>query len=1220
MEIFHLTLGGQESAGAYSMQLRSSAGDAAGEFTLPFGGDELGALVSRVAGGLVDAAQLQRIGSDLFNSVIKAEVRRRYDEALAAAKRNGPMRIVLSLVHDELHRYPWELMHDGERFVAATGHTQLVRRMGLSAPAVPQVPPPLRVLVAVSDPVDLLPDLDVQKELAWIASATDGDDIYVEIQPAVRHIVQRRLREETFDVLHFSGHGVCREGVGCLCFESDNCCADLLVADGFKAIMEARSVPVVVLCACESAVGDVADAFTGVAQALVQSGVPAVVAMRSPLSDPGAADLAREFYATLRLDFDVVTAVTEARRALFADRLDWHAPVLYTLHVETDALKKAGDVREIPAEPSFRLDLGLRPNIPFHLEFPVAVRYTKRPEQESLAKALAASTPRLVTVDGPPGSGKTALAGEMARRAARQFCGGVLGVDCSTTNSLDAILVKLNEILLEPWDAEVDLTQPWGRRALSGVLGEHAFLIVLDNFDSVLDQAGEEPDSIIGFLRNLPAPSKALVASRDRLDIGQRVPVYTLDRWPFALLLARAGKRRGIPGFDQDLCDRLQVVVANPSKARAMLGAEQRRVFDEAHAKLGGLPFAAEIFIGLVAEGETILDLLTDLRPVHERMTDLLDQSFNRLSEGAQNLLVLMSIFAKPVKWGAIRAVCDRSDWHESLDELIRSSLVSGNRYGLHPLVREYAASKVLDAAALREAHVRAGEYFLTEDDADPLAAIDHFHAAEEWRRVVELTNSCAEKLFSLGLWTEAKVRLMKAVDAARLTGDRPGEEQSLSGLGTVAHALGEVRDAVRHHEAALAVARGVGDRETEGLHLANLARAYLTLGQTHTAEEYLEEALDLARQTGDRRAEASRLDSLGVVHTRTGHGEESIRLHSEALDIFEALGDSRGQSSVLGNLGVACAELGRVPEAIEYYEKSLSLAIDLKELGLASRAVNNLGNARRILGQTDEAIACHRHALRLAMEIGDLPGQTARLNNLGIDFMTSGELDSAIQHFDRSLAVARQIGDPEGQARALCNLGQAYLELGDSGRSMTFLMEALPVAHKAGCRHIEASCLGILGRSYLRQLQVEEAVQCLERGLAVAREIGDSLGEANSLGNLGMAYAASGRLQDATQCCVRAVQLARQIPDPGGEASHLHGLGLILSGQGQVQSALACYLLSLQTRLALRDPRAKDTEAAIHALKERLGDDEFARLLPRVDPNKDRMVEDILEGRITGD
>jgi tetratricopeptide (TPR) repeat protein len=729
-----------------------------------------------------------------------------------------------------------------------------------------------------------------------------------------------------------------------------------------------------------------------------------------------------------------VTALSEARRALYADRLDWHVPVLYTVHVDRKALEKASGTRETPVVPPFRLDLGLRPTVVFRLEFPVPVEFTKRVEQVPLGDALLASSPHVLSVDGPPGSGKTAIAGEMARRAAQQYRGGVLGLDCRTTNTMDAILVGINETLLEPWEAQVDLTQPWGRKALCSALGQRPFLIVLDNFESILDQPREEYDSIAAFLSDLPAPSKALITSRDRLDIGQRVHIDTLDKWPFALLLARAGKRRGIAEFDQDLCDRVQLVVGDPSVADEMLTGEERRIFEEAHTKLGGLPFAAEIFMGLVAEGESIIELLGNLRPVHERMTDLLDLSYNRLSEGARETLLLMSIFSRPVKREAVQAVCDRDDWEDWLEQLIGASLVSGNRYSLHPLVREYAENKASDPTALRMAHIRAAEYFLAEDDKDPLAAIEHFHAAQSWPEVVRIANVFAEQLYRAGLWRQACLAMEMAINAARATGDRRGEVASLNHLGIFHRNLGEVQKSITYYQQALAIAREMGDRTGEGSTLRNLGNAYGVLGQLQKAIRYHKQALRIAQETGDHRGEGSSLGNLGNAYAETGDSKKvkkAIGYYERSLKISRETGDPAAEANDLSNLGVAHAQLGQARAAIECFQQALRLAVRAGDKRTQSYALGNLGSASGALGEARKAVEYCCQALLISREIGDRPAEGVGLINLGRVWSKQGEFELALACYLLALQVGQGIEDPR-QERAQDNLADLETELGE--------------------------------------------------------------------------------------------------------------------------------------------------------------------------------------------
>jgi hypothetical protein len=88
----------------------------------------------------------------------------------------------------------------------------------------------------------------------------------------------------------------------------------------------------VVLNACEGARTGKAQAFAGVAQSLVQQGMPAVVAMRDEISDRAAISFAEGFYRAFSLGAPVEFALGQARWAIFTDanEHEWATPVLYT--------------------------------------------------------------------------------------------------------------------------------------------------------------------------------------------------------------------------------------------------------------------------------------------------------------------------------------------------------------------------------------------------------------------------------------------------------------------------------------------------------------------------------------------------------------------------------------------------------------------------------------------------------------------------------------------------------------------------------------------------------------------------------------------------------------------------------------------------------------------------------------------------------------------------
>ncbi|MFN3982407.1 MAG: CHAT domain-containing protein, partial [Caldilinea sp.] len=80
------------------------------------------------------------------------------------------------------------------------------------------------------------------------------------------------------------------------------------------------------------------DPFAGVGQSLLRQGIPAVIAMQFAISDAAATVFAHEFYAAIADGYALEAALTEARKAMFAQQqgVEWATPVLYT---RTDATR-----------------------------------------------------------------------------------------------------------------------------------------------------------------------------------------------------------------------------------------------------------------------------------------------------------------------------------------------------------------------------------------------------------------------------------------------------------------------------------------------------------------------------------------------------------------------------------------------------------------------------------------------------------------------------------------------------------------------------------------------------------------------------------------------------------------------------------------------------------------------------------------------------------------
>mgnify|MGYP006197068959 CR=1 FL=1 len=320
--------------------LRPLAGEGAGRLELPAGPGELS----------LGPASAEEIGGRLFRLLFTGEIGRLYHASRAKLPEGEGLRLVLKLDPRnqrlaEVAGWPWELLfdRDGGRFLALDPRTPVVRSLDVRQPvaAAPRGGE-LRILAAAAAPRGLAP-LGLEREVATLTEAWQGvPGVTVDVlRGASRQTLREKLLEgldrgRPHHVLHFIGHGDVdpAAGEGVLVFETAEGRPELVPGVALAAELNRFSrLRLVFLNACSSGSLPDGNAFAGVAAALVQGGLPAVVAMRRPIPDRAGLELTRVFYQRLARGETVDAALTEGRLAL--DRLRtadsaWATPLLFS--------------------------------------------------------------------------------------------------------------------------------------------------------------------------------------------------------------------------------------------------------------------------------------------------------------------------------------------------------------------------------------------------------------------------------------------------------------------------------------------------------------------------------------------------------------------------------------------------------------------------------------------------------------------------------------------------------------------------------------------------------------------------------------------------------------------------------------------------------------------------------------------------------------------------
>ncbi len=279
----------------------------------------------------------EEIGSELFRALISGDIRRQWDKSLSTVSSQGlGLRILLRLgAAPELENWPWELLYD-RQFLALSGETSVVRYLENPSPLRPKkIALPLKILVVVANPADCEP-IDGEGEWSRLSRAlkplSDGGKVrIVRLTPPTLPALEKAM-SRSWHIVHFVGHGRFEEGEGSLILEDGEGGQQEVPGERLKVLLERqKDLRLVVLNSCVGAKTSNENILGGVAQSLASAGVPAVLAMRSRVSDRAALAFAERFYEALSQDLPIDGALGEARRAIYAETrdLEWSTPVLY---------------------------------------------------------------------------------------------------------------------------------------------------------------------------------------------------------------------------------------------------------------------------------------------------------------------------------------------------------------------------------------------------------------------------------------------------------------------------------------------------------------------------------------------------------------------------------------------------------------------------------------------------------------------------------------------------------------------------------------------------------------------------------------------------------------------------------------------------------------------------------------------------------------------------
>lgn len=203
-----------------------------------------------------------------------------------------------------------------------------------------------------------------------------------------------------------------------------------------------------------------------------------------------------------------------------------------------------------------------------------------------------------------------------------------------------------------------------------------------------------------------------------------------------------------------------------------------------------------------------------------------------------------------------------------------------------------------------------------------------------------------------------------QALALAEATG-RPGAiAASLNNLALVHWRLGDLEQAVRIYERALAL--GPAAPSAKARLRSNLGAALRRLGRHAEALDHLRFAVATATEAGDRDMLGYTLVDLAQVLLELGRHEDAREHNRHAMQIAESTGDRALAGEVCNGLGEIAERAGDHAAALMHFTQAVSLTGLAGDHGEESRAQEGMARALERLGGAERAETVQSHTRRL--------------------------------------------------------------------------------------------------------------------------------------------------------------------------------------------------------------------------------------------------------------
>jgi DNA-binding SARP family transcriptional activator/Tfp pilus assembly protein PilF len=556
------------------------------------------------------------------------------------------------------------------------------------------------------------------------------------------------------------------------------------------------------------------------------------------------------------------------------------------------------------------------------------------------------------------------------------------------------------------------------------------------------DRVPAELDAKSALYRSLVADRRMLVVLDNAATADQVTPllpgnpsctVLVTSRTVLASLIDRHGARHL----------RLDALARTEARAllSARLGADRVAAEPDAADELidlcGGYPLALSITARHAAD-HPLAEVAAELRELGLEMLDhdtdpgaslpaVLSWSLRWLTDEQRTVFGLLGIAPGPdTTLPAVTALTGlpQNRARKALSALEEASLLElrpGDRYGMHDLVRAYAATVANDLPddVQETALVRVMDFHLhTAHAADrllnPGRQLLEPDPPAPGVRAHPLTDAAAATA-----WLEAEHATLLATQRAALAFGRHHVVWHLAwALDTFHYRRGDPHNTIIAWRAALEAAAHLSDPAARSRAHRLLAYATSLVGLHEEAIEHLNSALDVAVRHDDPTEQGHTQLALAYAWELRGDDRRALIHARRALDHYRTLDHPVWEAMALNTVGWHAARLGDLDTARDHCLAALSLHQDHHDIASKANTLDSLGFIAHRAGHHQHAIDYYDQAVALYRTLSYAYRLADTLDNAGHPHAALGQHEQARKVWREALELYREQGRDEDAAR----------------------------------------------------------------------------------------------------------------------------------------------------------------------------------------------------------